>query len=123
MHYYQTSGQRGYPSYLDGASWVHKTDPCQQERTPRTCMWRKKREGLHQECSTKDKKEGTVGRMAKFMVVISHGRVMNEFFQYEGNIKRVLFSQFVRDRFPHFFGKGNNLKGKMFLKDKDPSQN
>ena len=72
-------------------------DPCQQARTPRTCMWRKKGEKLHQECSTKDKKERTVGHMAKFMI---------ECFPYDGNINGELFSQFVRDRFSHFFQEG-----------------
>ena len=31
-----------------------------------------------------------------------------------------IFSQFVRDRFSHFFNKGNNQKGKLFLQDEDP---
>ena len=82
----------------------------------------RKGEGLHQECSTKDK-EGSVGRMAKFMVAISHGRNAIECFQYKGNINGELFSQFVRGKFPHFFMKGNNQKGKQFLQDEDPSQN
>ena len=86
-------------------------------------MWRKKGEGLYQECSTKDKKEGTVGRTTKFMVAISHGRGVIECFPYEGNINGELFSQFVRDRFSNFFSKRNNWKGKLFLQDKDPSQN
>ena len=80
-------------------------------------MWRKKGEGLHQLCSTKDKKEGPVGRVAKFMVGISHGRGETECFPYEGNINGELFSQFVRDRFSHFFSKGNNRKGKLFLQN------
>ena len=69
-------------------------------------MCRKNGERLHQECSTKDMKEGTGGRMAKFVVVISHGRDVIEYFWYDGNINGVLFSQFVRERFPHIFSKG-----------------
>ena len=84
-------------------------------------MWRKKGEGLHQECSTKDDKEGTVGRMVKLMVAISHGSGVIECFLYEGNINAELFLQFVRDRFSHFFSKGNNQKRKPFLQDEDPS--
>ena len=72
-------------------------------------------EGLHQECSTKDNKEGTVGCKAKFMVSISHGRGVVKCFQYERNIKGQLFLQFVRDKFPHFFSKGYNQKRKLFL--------
>ena len=74
-------------------------------------MWRKKGKELHQKCSTKGKKEGTVECMAKFMVVISHGRGVIESFPYEGNINGELFSQFVRDRFSNFFTKGNNHSG------------
>ena len=59
-------------------------------------MWRKKGEGLHQECSTKDKNKGIRVRLTKFMVVISHRRSVNESFQYEGNINGKLFLQFVR---------------------------
>ena len=40
-----------------------------------------KGEGLHQECSTKDKKEGIIGCMAKFMITISHGRGVIEYFR------------------------------------------
>ena len=72
---------------------------------------------MHQKCSTKGKKEGIVECMAKFMVVISHGRGVIQCFPYEGNINGELFSQFVRDRFSHFFSKGNNRKGKLFLQD------
>ena len=77
-------------------------------------MWRKKGERLHQECSTKDKKERTVGQMAKFMI---------ECIPYDGNINGELFPLFVRDRFSYFFRKGNNQKGKLFLQDGYPSRN
>ena len=50
----ETTGPIGYPFILIGAIWVDKADPCQQARTLRTHMWRKKGERLHQECSTKD---------------------------------------------------------------------
>ena len=78
---------------------------------------------MHQKCSTKGKKEGIVECMARFMVVISHGRGVIQCFPYEGNINGELFSQFVRDRFSNFFTKGNNQNGKLFLQDEDPSLN
>ena len=86
-------------------------------------MWRRKGEGLHQECSTKNKKQGTVRRIVKFMVAISHGRGVIECFPYEGNINRELFPQFLRDRFSHFFSKENIRKEKLFLQDEDHSEN
>ena len=61
---------------------------------------------LHEEYSTKNKKEGTVERIAKFMVAISHGRGVIENFQYEGNIIGEWFPQFVRDMFPYFLNMG-----------------
>ena len=116
-------GLKGYLSILIGLVGSTRSDLCQQARTPRICMWRKKGEGLHQECNTKGKKEGTGRRMAKFMVAIYHDSGVIECFQYEGNINGELFSQFVRDRFPHIFSNGNNQKGELFLQDGDPSQN
>ena len=83
-------------------------------------MWRKKGEGLHQECSTKDNKEGTVGRMTKFMVAISHGSGVIECFLYEGNINAELFLQFVRDRFSHFSAREIIRKESRFCKMKTP---
>ena len=83
-------------------------------------MWRTKGEGLHQECSNKDKKEGTVRSMAKFMVAISHGRGVIECFPYERNLNGKLLSQFVRDRFSHFFSKGIIGKESCFCKMKTP---
>ena len=87
-------------------------------------LWRKRKnaEGLHQECWTKDKKEGTGGCMTNFLVAISHERGVIECFWYEGIINGELFLQCVRDRFPHIFSKANNQKGKLFLQDGDPSQ-
>ena len=71
-------------------------------------------------------KEG--GKVASGMqyqgfTTIFHGRGVIECFRYEGNINGELFSQFVRDRFPHIFSKENNPKRKLFLQDGDPSQN
>ena len=52
-----------------------------------------------------------------------HERDVIECFRYEGNINGELFSQFVRDRFPYIFSKGNNQKGKLFRQDGDRSWN
>ena len=100
----------GISFYLDGTGWVHKTDPCGQTRTYRTRMWRKRGEGLNQECSAKGRKEGSGGRMAKFMVAIAHGKGVIECHHYEGNINGETFSQFIRDHFPTMFVRGNNKK-------------
>ena len=64
----------GVSFYFDGTGWVRKTNPVQTARTRRTRMWRKRGEGLKQECSAKRKKEGTAGRMVKFFVAIAYGK-------------------------------------------------
>lgn len=113
----------GLSFYLDGTGWVHKTDPCLNAMTHRTRTWRQRGEGLSRECTAKGRKEGTGGKMAKFMVAIAHGRGVIECYQYEGNVNGEMFSTFIKERFPSIFDKGNNKKGKLFLQDGDPSQN
>ena len=109
--------------YFDGTGWVHKTNPVQTARTRRTRMWRKRGEGLKQECSAKGKKEGTAGRMAKFFVAIAYGKGVIGCHQYEGHVNGEMFSEFVREHFPELFQRGNNNRGKLFIQDGDPSQN
>ena len=43
--------------------------------------------------------------------------------QYEGNINGDMFSKFIDTYFPEMFLSGVNQKGKLFLKEGDPSQN
>lgn len=113
----------GISFYLDGTGWVHKTNPCSHASTYRTRTWRKRGEGLKRECCAKGKKEGTGGRMAKFMVAIAHGRGVIKCHQYEGNVSGEMFSNFIEKHFPEMFLNGNNCNGKIFLQDGDPSQN
>lgn len=113
----------GVSFYLDGTSWAHKMNPCKQAKTRRTRMWRKRGEGLKKECSAKGKKEGTGGKMAKFMVAIAHGKGVIACYQYMGSINGEKFAEFIEKRFPGMFERGNNVKGKLFLQDGDPSQN
>ena len=60
--------------YLDGISFVYKTNPMDQACVPKGRVWRKKSEGLTQGCLAKGRKVGTGGKVAKFMVAISHGK-------------------------------------------------
>ena len=45
--------------YLDGVSFIYKTNPTDQARAPKGRAWRKKSEGLKQGCLTKGSKAGT----------------------------------------------------------------
>ena len=66
--------EQGISFYLDGTSWIYKTDPCKQAKTTRTRMWKKKGEALDRSCTAKGEKEGSGGRVANFMVAIGHGK-------------------------------------------------
>ena len=71
-------------------------------------MWRKKGEGLKREYTAKGKKEGSGGKMARFMVAIAHGKGIIKCHRYEGNMNAEKFSEFVRDHFPEMFQLGSN---------------
>ena len=60
--------------YLDGVSFVYKTNPMDQARAPKGRVWRKKSEGLKQGCLAKGSKAGTGGKVTKMMVAITHGK-------------------------------------------------
>ena len=46
----------GIGFYSDGASWTHKTTPCDETRSTIAMVWRKRSEGLAWKCITKGKK-------------------------------------------------------------------
>ena len=119
----ETFWQGGVAFYLDGTGWVHKTDPCKQVRTYRTRMWKKSGESLARECTAKDKKEGSAGKIGKFMAAIAYGKGVIKCHQYEGHVNAQMFADFIEEHFPEMFENSANPKGKLFLQDGDPSQN
>ena len=84
--------QRSISFYLDGSSFVHKTNPSEHCRTFRTRMWRKPSQGLKRQCTAKGSKTGAGGRKANFMVAIAHGKGVIKCWHYEGRINGELFS-------------------------------
>ena len=82
-----------------------------------------KGEGLKREYTAKGKKEGTSGRVARFMVAIAHGKEVIKCNHYNGNINGETFADFLKQHFPEMFKSGNNTKGRLFLQDGNPSQN
>ena len=57
------------------------------------------------------------------MVSVAYGKSVIDVHQYQGNINGEKYAQIVRDKFPDFFGKSANLKGRYFMQDNGPSQN
>lgn len=118
-----TFWKEGISFYLDGASFVHKTNPSQHARTTRTRTWKKKGEALAQHCTAKGKKEGVGGRVARFMCAISFGRGFTKCHQYTGCVNGETCREFIHEHFPSMFDDSPNPRGKLFLQDGDPSQN
>ena len=85
-HLPETFWQEGIGFYLDGTGWVHKTNPSNHARTERTRTWKKKGESLRRHCTSKGKKEGVGGKMARFMVAIAYNRGVIKCHHYEGAI-------------------------------------
>lgn len=113
----------GISFYLDGASFVHKYNPFDQAKAPKTMAWRRPGEGLKLNCTAKGSHEGTGGRVAHFMAAIAHGKGVVLCEQYHGKLNGQSFAEFIREHFPRVFKNSANPKGKLFLQDGDPSQN
>ena len=73
----------------------------------------------------KRKKKGFDGKMKKVFLAISHGHraVLSSSDQYEQQLTGQFFADFVREHFENPFEDGSNLRGELFLQDRDPSQN
>jgi len=108
--------------YFDGTSFVHKTNPFDQARAPKTRAWRKPGEGLDLFCTSKGKKAGVAGRVAKFFVSIAYDKGVIACDQYIHRLNGESFARYVRDRFPSLFQLSGNNSSR-FLQDGDPSQN
>ena len=113
----------GIGFYVDGVSFVHKSNPSAHAKSARTRSWRKASEGLSVHCTGKAKKEGTGGSVAKFMVSIAYGKGVIGVQQYYGSINGEKYASIVRTHFPQLLASGTNPKGGYFIQDNDPSQN
>lgn len=109
--------------YLDGKSFTHKTNPHDEARSTRTMAWRKRSEGLDENCTAKGKKAGTGGRMAHFMVAISHGHGVVLCHQYQERMSGEKFANIITENFPSIFEKTQQGESKLFLQDGCPVQN
>ena len=106
----------GIGFYLDMVSFVFKTNPCNYAQTARTRSWRKSSKGLLQCCTGKAKKEGSGGRVAKFMVSIAYGKGVIGVHQYFGHINGEKYANIVRTHFPQLLKDGQTLKVQISFK-------
>jgi transposase len=108
--------------YLDAISFVFKTNPLDQARTPRSRIYRRPGEGLLRGCTTKGCKEGTGGKVAKFVVSITHGKGVISCEPYDNIMTGAFFAQFVDDHFADIFDAADK-ETNLFIQDGDPCQN
>ncbi len=121
-HYGEDFWKTGLSFYIDGTSWVFKTNPYDQASTTQSRVWRKGSEGLKFGCTSKGKKAGHGGKTIHFFVSISYSKGVISCEQYEKLTGR-FFAQFIHNEFPNIFSKSNNPDGNLFLQDGDPRQN
>ena len=107
--------------YLDGTSFVHKTNPADQAKAPGSREWRKYKEGLKRGCTAKGSKVGHGGKSADFVVAISYKKGVICCEEYE-KMNGKYFASFVRNNFADIFNRSINPNSKLY-QDLDPSQN
>ena len=101
---------------LHGASFTH-------ERAPRALTWRKHGQGFNFGFIEKRSYKSIGGNVAHFMAASAYRKGVITVEQYHVRISGKKFSLFVREHFASMFKKSTNARRKLFLQDRDPSQN
>ena len=110
--------------YLDGTGFTYKRNPCEYARNCNTKTWRKDNERLAMNCTARGKKEGSGGRVAKFMVAIAYNKGVTMCVEYEEHLSGAVFAAMIEKHFPDCFANSQTIQPrKLFLQDGDPSQN
>ena len=108
--------------YLDGVSFVYKSNPMSDALKAKNRIWRKRGEGL--QITTKGSKDLAGGKRLHFLVAMAYGKgvICAEPFE---KMDGPYFARFIRRHFPNLFeitGKQNSNSPKLFVMDNDPSQ-
>lgn len=107
--------------YLDGVSFIHKTQPQKAALQPKSRVWRTRSEGLT--ITAKGSKSLPGGKRLHLMVAIAHGKgvILKEPYEkMDGNF----FYNFIKTHFNLCFGKAGRkaFRKRIFVMDNDPSQ-
>ena len=109
--------------YLDGVSFVYKSNPMGDVLKPKSRIWRKRGEGLA--LTTKGSKDLAGGKRLHLIVAMAHGKGVICAEPYE-KMDGPYFSRFIRRHFTNLFditrNDNDNNKPKLFVMDNDPSQ-
>ena len=112
---------RNIAFYLDGVSFIYKTNPASDALKPASKIWRKRSEGLVM--TTKGSKDLAGGKRLHLLVAIAYGKGVILAEPYE-KMNADFFSDFIRRIFPTLFeiAGAEEREEKLFLMDNDPSQ-
>ena len=107
--------------YLDGVSFVHKSNPKSGAASNRARVWRRREEGL--QVTAKGCKDLAGGRRLHVIVAIAYGKGVILKVPYE-KMTGEFFATFIREHFNLTFAKaGPKADGRrLFVMDNDPSQ-
>jgi len=108
--------------FLDGTGFAHKSNPCEQAHATKGRTWRKISEGLALDCTSKGQKEGTGGKMLKFVVAITYGKGVIICEPYE-KMTGAYFSNFIDRNVNTMFQTADKGNSRIWVQDGDPSQN
>jgi transposase len=109
--------------YLDGVGFAYRSNPCESANRRISMCWRKNNEGRDLYCTSAGNKEGSGGKVGKFMVTIAHSKGITLCEEYKTKLNGESFASFIRTHFPSCFENSVNPTNKLFLQDGDPSQN
>ena len=108
--------------YLDSVAFAYKRNPLDQGKAPEARIWRKKSEGLEIRCVAKGRKEGTGGKVVKFIVAISYDKGVICCEPYERMCGH-FFATFIKMNFTRLFTKADKGTNRLWIQDGDPPQN
>jgi hypothetical protein len=106
--------------YLDGISFVHKYNPLKTALQPKSCVWRKRGEGL--KITSKGSKDLPGGRRLHLMVAVAYGKGVILRKAYE-KMDGPFFARFVKENLNLCFAKGGpkRRRQRIFVMDNCPN--
>lgn len=103
--------------YLDGVSFVYKTNSLSTAEQPKVRVWRRQFQGL----TAKGSKDLAGGKRLHVLAAISYGKgdVLREAYE---TMKSSFFATFVREKFPRCFVRAGRGKLRLFVMDNESCQ-
>ena len=108
--------------YLGGIAFAYKQNPLDQAKAAEAQIWIKKSEDLEIGCVAKGRKEGTGGKVVKFIVAISYNKGVICCEPYERMCGH-FFATSIKMNFTRLFMTADKGTNRLWIQHGDPSQN